>query len=322
MDPPSRLFFSLPFASYLWQCAQRPCDRRGDFHPAWALRHLEEFHKGDVVAVDLRSNLKHCHAQIEGFSSTFSSRHDELCAALAKDKVLLRGENGEVMSFSMSRLTRVLPNSPRRVLIVNETVSYRRLAKTQVAKSDGVLEIGSSYGECTQILTKHAKTVVGIDNSQELVEESRQRYPFCRIEFLNCFEREGLVKLCCELQEETEDFKVFLDIGGDRSSTAVCRLLTFLDEVFDGKDLKKPPSLLVVKSQSLSAAAAASCDAMGVTMSGDWWHSCALPNSTRQQRKWGVAYNEQIWAVWKDSVVGAVQSSHLQKLGFETDNSS
>ena len=295
--------FSLPFATHLWQCAQRPCDKRG-FSPGWAGNLFEDFRPGEVVAVDLRSNLKHCHARVADMVGIAPGlQHDELCAGLARrcqaGRILLHlPESVEnVASFSTSRLTRVLPSTPQRVLVVNETVSYRRLAKTQVGKADGVLEIGSSFGECTQILTKHAKAVVGIDNSQELVEESRRRYPFCQIELLNCFhERERLLELCRELQGGTENFKIFVDIGGDRSSTAVCRILSFLDEVLNSVPSPLVPCLVVVKCQGLSEAAAACSDPMGNIsgVSGDWWQTCAVPSSTRQQRKWGVARSESL----------------------------
>ena len=143
--------FSLPFATHLWQCAQRPCDKRG-FSPGWAGNLFEDFRPGEVVAVDLRSNLKHCHARVADMVGIAPGlQHDELCAGLARrcqaGRILLHlPESVEnVASFSTSRLTRVLPSTPQRVLVVNETVSYRRLAKTQVGKADGVLEIGSSF---------------------------------------------------------------------------------------------------------------------------------------------------------------------------------
>eukprot|EP00438_Fugacium_kawagutii_P007397 Skav233948 [mRNA] locus=scaffold1382:151583:152521:+ [translate_table: standard] len=290
--------FALPFASHLWQCAQAPHDKRGHFSPAWDWNLFQDFCPGEVVAVDFRSNLRHCHALLaENPSELRNIGYDELRAGLSRlcrGRVLLRLPDEGIVSFSRSRLTRVLPSTPKRVLVVNETISYRRLAKTQVGKADGVLEIGSSFGECTQILTKHAKSVVGIDNSPELVEESRRRYPFCRIELLNCFhERERLLQLCSELREETENFKVFVDIGGDRSSTAVCRVLVFLDDFFNSLSGVSVPSLVVVKSQGLSAAAAECCDPTGNMSSCDWWHNCAVPSSLRQRRKWGVAHDDK-----------------------------
>ncbi|CAK9054924.1 unnamed protein product [Durusdinium trenchii] len=263
-----------PFSQYLWQCAQSPEEKPGTFFPDWAYN-LKAFIPGAIVAVDKRSNLKHCHATVvTDISLCCGLGEDELCKALSTFKhprregewmgddpgrLLLEFSEAVRGYISVSRLTRVLPCSPARVLIVNETVSYRRLAKTQVGKVDGVLEIGSSFGECTQILTKHAAAVIGIDNSQELVEESRRRYPFCRIELLNCFQDPlQLQRLCSQLQDRCENFKIFVDIGGERSSTAVCRILVLLDEVVRGSLCA--PCLVVVKCKSLSAAAAASCD--------------------------------------------------------------
>ena len=302
--------FSLPFASYAWQCAQKPCDKRDHFSLGWAFNLFEDFQPGEIVAVDKRSNLKHCHAIVAQQIPQVGIPHDELRAALALQgqarldtvedrdpknptvsRVLLHFPGG-LGSFSASRLTRVLPSSPQRVLLVNETITYRRLAKTQVGKADGVLEIGSSFGECTQILTKHARAVIGIDNSPELVEESRRRFPFCQIELLNCFERERLQFICTQLQEGTENFKIFVDIGGDRTSTAVCRILVLLDEVLGSSSpLLRAPCLVVVKSERLASAAAESCDTAGnICNLPEWWQSCVVPSSTRQQRKWGVNF--------------------------------
>ena len=222
--------FSLPFASYAWQCAQKPCDKRGHFSLGWAFNLFEDFQPGEIVAVDKRSNLKHCHAIVAQQIPQVGIPHDELRAALALQgqarldtvdveadrdpknrtvsRVLLHFPGG-LGSFSASRLTRVLPSSPQRVLLVNETITYRRLAKTQVGKADGVLEIGSSFGECTQILTKHARAVIGIDNSPELVEESRRRFPFCQIELLNCFERERLQFYLYSIARRDREFQDF-----------------------------------------------------------------------------------------------------------------
>ncbi len=41
----------------------------------------------------------------------------------------------------------------------------------QVTLEDDVLEIGSSFGVATDIIAQHARSVIGIDNSQVLVEQ-------------------------------------------------------------------------------------------------------------------------------------------------------
>jgi cyclopropane fatty-acyl-phospholipid synthase-like methyltransferase len=41
----------------------------------------------------------------------------------------------------------------------------------QVSSSDVVLELGCSYGMCTNMLAEHAAHVIGVDNSEEAVAE-------------------------------------------------------------------------------------------------------------------------------------------------------
>eukprot|EP00879_Flechtneria_rotunda_P026508 GHRR01028266.1.p1 GENE.GHRR01028266.1~~GHRR01028266.1.p1 ORF type:complete len:434 (+),score=133.59 GHRR01028266.1:775-2076(+) len=51
----------------------------------------------------------------------------------------------------------------------------------QVDSCDAVLELGCSYGVCTSMLAEHCQRVIGIDNSAEVVQEARRRYP--RLQF-------------------------------------------------------------------------------------------------------------------------------------------
>ncbi|CAL1140551.1 unnamed protein product [Cladocopium goreaui] len=130
------------------------------------------------------------------------------------------------------------------LLVVKDTVCYRRLAKS-TTKADAVLEIGSSLGECTQVLSR-AAAVVAIDVSKELVEESRRRHPSCRFEWLDCFqETDRLRDYCQELQLHGR-LKIFIDIGGDRSTQDVLQLLFLLEGL-----VTPSPVLLVVKCEQL-----------------------------------------------------------------------
>eukprot|EP00435_Cladocopium_sp_Y103_P070073 s130_g34.t1 len=98
---------SLPFQSHCWQCVQRPDNRRGDFLIGWA-----EGEAGlDQHAAQVSAGLE----------------LDELLPALER---------------RLRRLRRL-----RDLLVVKDTVCYRRLAKAKTTKADGVLEIGSSLGE-------------------------------------------------------------------------------------------------------------------------------------------------------------------------------
>jgi hypothetical protein len=42
-----------------------------------------------------------------------------------------------------------------------------------VQASDGVLEVGCSYGVCSKMLQEHAGWLVAVDNSGEVVQEVR-----------------------------------------------------------------------------------------------------------------------------------------------------
>ncbi|CAE7776298.1 unnamed protein product [Symbiodinium sp. CCMP2456] len=176
-------------------------------------------------------------------------------------KVLLQSVDGRIFGCSSGRVVRVLPSSPPRVLLVYDTTTYRRLAKTQVGKDDGILEVGSSFGECTSILASHAAVVIGVDNSPKLVEESSRRYPECRFELLDCFKEPARLRLlCAEIQRASSNFKLFVDIGGDRMTSGVCHALVVLESLWcrPGSEIKQP-SLVVVKSEGLSEAAAVAC---------------------------------------------------------------
>lgn len=63
-----------------------------------------------------------------------------------------------------------LDGSGTAVLAVNLFTAF---ALMQVTSSDVVLELGCSYGMCTNMLAEHAAHVTGIDNSEEVVAEVR-----------------------------------------------------------------------------------------------------------------------------------------------------
>ena len=114
-----------PFQYYLWQCAQSPLEKPGAFSPFWGPI-LKEFSPGgsngnveifviacvsyllmvfrnlllqacnitpswtgSIVAVDKRSNLKHCHAVVADLQTLHRPclHHDELLSALRWQQV-------------------------------------------------------------------------------------------------------------------------------------------------------------------------------------------------------------------------------------------
>lgn len=290
-----------PFLGHLWQCAQGPGEVRGLFSEAWWPNlAAAPFLPGDLVAVDLGSNTKHCHAIVQGdaeASAQTSLVADELAAALGRYDarkegcvarqlqppacVQLLGANGSYLHVLPEKLVRVLLAEPPRILMVTDTVSMRRLAKTQVGRSDAVLEIGSSLGECTAVLAAHAAKVVGIDVAGELVEECRRRHPHCHFEWLDCFEQPERFRALCGELCAAGSLKVFLDVGGDRTTADVCRVLAALAAA------GVSPALIVVKARALAAAAASACDAAGTIVDVPrWWQQVAALDPVGSVRQW------------------------------------
>lgn len=286
------------------------------------------FDVGEVVAVDLKSNLKHCHASVLAASATaavgvgaagshrdqesevqgsgshaarvLTLPHDELGASLCRRRrrrpqthvsptqdqegiatpalgstcrVQLHSDGSE-KEVSSQRLSRVLPPSRPHIIIVHDTTSFRFLAKTQCGQGDGVLEVGSSLGECTRVIACHAGAHIGVDVVKDLVEETRARHPQCRFEWLDCFEEPWRLREYCEELAAQGTLKVFVDIGGDRTTTDVCSMLAAIAEATVGC----PPALIAIKAKALAGAAAQVCDPDGHLRHADaFWRSTAAP---------------------------------------------
>mmetsp|Transcript_59345 Transcript_59345/g.167182 ORF Transcript_59345/g.167182 Transcript_59345/m.167182 type:complete len:350 (-) Transcript_59345:57-1106(-) len=295
----------LPFVDHTWtswaQCGVGYGNGGGKIE-GWALL-SPPFAAGETVAFDQKSNMLHCHAEVladdpdAGGGGGAGSRDD--------GKQLVRDlDDGTVARVKLKRLARVLPATSPRVLVVADTLSYRRLAKTQPGRRDAVLEVGSCDGSCTHILTCHAGLAVGIDISQSVIDESRRSYPECRFEWLDCFaEPDRMVALIRELRARGE-LKIFVDIGGNRPIADVCRMLSAVGAAADAArnddGTAAAPALVVVKSIELAAAATKFCDVAGtITDPAAFWGYAAVqppPASELQCRKKGARMRAAKWA--------------------------
>ncbi|KAJ3146933.1 hypothetical protein HDU89_005963 [Geranomyces variabilis] len=211
------------------------------------------FSPGDPVFVKLRSQKSTGHAVIVGpaLSPDGVPANEEELVGPATMSGGMRASEEELPRITVQYKTdgttaRVNPTrlvpvfaSPA-VLICRTTTAYRMAARAQVFATDNVVEIGSSYGVCTDILSQHAKSVFGIEVSPMLVKEARRRQPTLRFELLNVLENP---QRAMELMKGTT--KVFIDIGGNRTLGDVVRIIALLTE---GLDLK----LVCVKSEELA----------------------------------------------------------------------
>jgi hypothetical protein len=117
---------------------------------------------------------------------------------------------------------------------VGETRPFRKLVREVPIIDDEidnkVIEIGSSYGECLQILAKRTKNnAIGFEISEECVSSSITKYPILvdKATGVSCvYLCDALSHQGASLIEEhaAHSHTAFVDIGGDRHAEAVIHL--------------------------------------------------------------------------------------------------
>jgi SAM-dependent methyltransferase len=120
------------------------------------------------------------------------------------------------------------------ILITCETELYRLLAASQLEKSDSVLEIGCSTGETSKIIWNYASKWVGFDNSESMVQKTRER-----IKTSSCIARCERVDALLDPATASDTVKghqatsvVFIDIGGNREEAGVLLMLKWAMDTF------------------------------------------------------------------------------------------
>ncbi|GLC52476.1 hypothetical protein PLESTB_000633500 [Pleodorina starrii] len=111
----------------------------------------------------------------------------------------------------------------QRVLLCHSTTHYRTCAASVVNWGDAVLEVGSHEGECTWLLSRRCRYIVGVDKSPATVAAARRRYPELRFEEVDGFDVPALKALG---PPDGSGFSVVLvDIGGIASLSTVAALV-------------------------------------------------------------------------------------------------
>ena len=157
------------------------------------------------------------------------------------------------------------------------TETYRALAK-RVERGCIVLEIGCSYGKCTNLLAitlGDHRRIVGIDISTEVIDIASKSYP--KISFVQSdVLRDPLtiLRLSKELDKEFKDHEgliVFIDIGGNRDMESVVKLIEFVN-------CKLQPITIIVKSEAL-------CVQVVTKVGFDWKKLSELSNAAILDRR-------------------------------------
>ena len=138
---------------------------------------------------------------------------DETCAVMMNsDQRVRRVKLGDVRSvFRLGRGGERQAGHVGRVLVVGETPDFRLCARSQLFSWDFAVEIGSSYGDTSVILSRNAQKHIGFDCGLDCVQEAARRHRSLTFYHCDVFrESERIAALCsgCTF--------VAIDIGGDR----------------------------------------------------------------------------------------------------------
>lgn len=123
------------------------------------------------------------------------------------------------------------------ILLTKGVKEYRRTIPLYVNKWDIVLEIGFAWGTTTNILSKHAKKVIGIDK-RESYYTAIKTYPNLKLYKIDGFNISEVIGLGYKFN------KIYIDISGCRSMMQVIKMIQIYENTFN-------PELIVVKSTKL-----------------------------------------------------------------------
>lgn len=183
--------------------------------------------------------------------------------------------NTYTKEHGISRLVPIYDTNISKIIITRNTDTYRLMASSQIRpEKDCVLEIGCSYGKCTQILSKYAKHVIAIDTSPEALQQAKklvrtsdtywkkENVEFRRLDPFMSVDSITLIEMVQKLSKtrpstskiENEENKkvrldcVFIDIGGNRDISPVVTMISWVSSTFD-------VNMIIVKSEELETEA-------------------------------------------------------------------
>ncbi|PNW80779.1 hypothetical protein CHLRE_07g329400v5 [Chlamydomonas reinhardtii] len=171
---------------------------------------MEEFSVGDIVDVKGYGRAEVIEPLCTDEGSQFHGRY----------RVRYQ-QNGATYYARSDVLRRTATQVKQRVLLCHSTTHYRTCAASVINYNDAVLEVGSHEGECTWLMSRRCRYIVGVDKSEVTIEAARKRYPGLRFEAVDGFDVAALKAL-----GPPEGFAVVLvDIGGIASLPTVAALV-------------------------------------------------------------------------------------------------
>lgn len=169
-----------------------------------------------ATAATATAELCTCGAVLAGFSESARSNH--------------------VASARHRRNMRLIARSA--ALVVAENWSeYRSCIPYCISSTDTVLEVGCGNGVTTSLLSQTCSRAVGVDMSEALITEARERFPALEWHAMDA-------RLAGPLSKLATFDAIFIDLNGSRETEVLLSLVDAYEAVLK-------PALIVVKSNKL-----------------------------------------------------------------------
>jgi hypothetical protein len=123
------------------------------------------------------------------------------------------------------------------ILLTKGVSEYRATIPKYINRNDIVLEVGFAWGTTTNLISKYAKKVVGIDKGESFYTAVRD-YPKLELYKIDGFDISSVIDLDYQFN------KIYIDISGCRSLFQVQKMILMYSHTFK-------PELIVVKSSKL-----------------------------------------------------------------------
>ena len=129
-----------------------------------------------------------------------------------------------------------------RILVASETPHFHQFVRQHITLDDFVLEIGCSFGACTQILVEIGCRGVAVDNSGDAVTKTRALMADSKqiiVEQADARDMGMIYSLC------PEPSAILFDVGGNEPLDKISSLTRLLLKTFR-------PRVLIIKSMELA----------------------------------------------------------------------
>ena len=122
-------------------------------------------------------------------------------------------------------------------MVAENWSEYRSCISSLIASSDIVLEVGCGNGVTTSLLSQSAARAIGVDMSEALITEAKERFPLIEWHAMDA-------RIVAPLRKLATFSAIFIDLNGSREMETLLPMIDAYEAVLK-------PALIVVKSNKL-----------------------------------------------------------------------